>query len=87
MIHQAISHYTDDVQAFTRESGIMDFEDLTPEQQAKARACKTPEDLLALAREEGLELSDEELENMSGGWLFDCGKLKDLCNPVRSPHF
>ena len=45
----------------------MRFEDLTPEQQEKAKACKTPEDVLALAKEEGYELSDEELQAISGG--------------------
>ena len=39
----------------------MNFEDLTDEQKAKARECKTPEDVLALAKEEGYELSEEEL--------------------------
>ena len=39
----------------------MDFKDLTPEQQEKAKACKTPEDILALAKEEGHSLTDEEL--------------------------
>ena len=39
----------------------MDFKDLTPEQQEKAKACKTPEDILALAKEEGYSLTDEEL--------------------------
>ena len=28
------------------------YEDLTPEQEARARECKTPEELLALAKEE-----------------------------------
>ena len=46
----------------------MNFEDLTPEQQEKAKACKTPEDILALAREEGYELSEEELAGISVGW-------------------
>ena len=44
----------------------MKFEDLTPEQMEKARACKTPEDIVALAKEEGYELSDEELKSISG---------------------
>ncbi len=51
----------------------MKFEDLTPEQQEKAKACKTPEDMLALAKEEGYELSEEELNSIAGGEDFwDC---------------
>lgn len=46
----------------------MKFEKLTPEQVEKMKACATPEDILALANEEGYELTDEELENMAGGW-------------------
>ena len=46
----------------------MNFEDLAPELQEKTEACKTKEELLALAKEEGYELSDEELEAVSGGW-------------------
>ena len=45
----------------------MKFSDLTPEQQEKARACKTPEDMLALAKAEGYELSVEDLEGVAGG--------------------
>ena len=41
---------------------------LTPEQLERAKACKTPEEVLALAREEGYELTDEDLESVSGGW-------------------
>ena len=49
----------------------MEFKDLTPEQQAKARACKSPEDILALAKEEGYGLSDEELDSIAGGKNWD----------------
>ena len=45
----------------------MQFQDLTPELQEKAKACKTAEDILALAKEEGYELSNEELEDIAGG--------------------
>ncbi|MBP3885196.1 MAG: Nif11-like leader peptide family natural product precursor [Olsenella sp.] len=48
----------------------MNLEDLTPEQQERARACKTPEEILALAKEEGYELSDEELDSISGGMMW-----------------
>lgn len=37
----------------------MEFHDLTPEQKAKALECKTSEELLALAKEEGYDLTDE----------------------------
>ena len=50
----------------------MNLEDLTAEQQEKARACKTPEDVLALAKEEGYELSEEELQAVSGGIKWRC---------------
>ena len=50
----------------------MKFEDLLPEQQQKARACKTPEELLMLAREEGYELNEDELATVSGGVSWDC---------------
>ena len=47
---------------------------LTPEQIAKAKACHSPEELFALAQEEGCELSDEELEGITGGWDHPCPK-------------
>ena len=58
----------------------MDFKDLTPEQQERARACKTPEELLALAKEEGMDLSEEQLEKVSGGYIDipDCPCYEDF---------
>ena len=49
---------------------LMEYKDLTPEQKEKARACKTPEEMLALAQEEGYDLTDEELEVVSGGGFW-----------------
>ena len=48
----------------------MDLEnmDLSPELMAKAKACHSPGELIALAQKEGRELSDEELEGIAGGW-------------------
>ena len=46
----------------------MDFNGLTEEQKAKARECKSPEELLDLAQKEGVELSIDELDAASGGW-------------------
>ena len=48
------------------------FDDISPELAEKAKACKTPEELLALAKEEGYELTDEQLQEISGGWTDDC---------------
>lgn len=45
----------------------MSFENLTPEQREKAKACTSAEEILALAREEGYELSDEELQSVAAG--------------------
>ena len=46
----------------------MAFDELSPEMKEKARACTTPEDTQVFAREEdGIDLSDEELEWISGG--------------------
>ncbi len=51
-------------------------EELTPEQIEKAKACKTPEELLELAQEDGIELTNEQLDALSGGSWDSC----DLCN-------
>ena len=53
----------------------MGFEDLTPEQIEKAKACKTAEELAAIAKEEGAELADEALEGIAGG--IDMPELPD----------
>lgn len=53
----------------------MDFNvELTEEQKAKIRDCKTPEDILAVAKAEGYELSENELDEISGGGAnWRCG--------------
>lgn len=45
----------------------MNFEDLSPELQEKVKACQSGEELAKLAQEEGYELTDEQLEAVSGG--------------------
>ena len=52
----------------------MDFEnlDISPELKEKAKACKSPEELLALAKAEGYKLSEDDLQAISGGgWTCD----------------
>ena len=43
------------------------FNDLSPEQQEKAKACSTKEELLQLAAEEDVEIPMEALEGVAGG--------------------
>ena len=50
----------------------MNLNELTEEQKAKVKAAKTPEEVLVLAKEEGYELSDEELAGVAGGWDLPC---------------
>ena len=45
----------------------MQFDNLTSELQEKAKACKNIDELVALAQEEGFELSDDDLEGIAGG--------------------
>ena len=40
---------------------------LTEEQIKKVKECKSSEEILALAKAEGVQLSDEQLEAVSGG--------------------
>ena len=50
----------------------MSFADLkNPEFQEKLKNAQTPEDLITLAKAEGVELSDEQLETVAGGgkWI------------------
>lgn len=50
------------------------LEGLSEEQIARAKSCKTTEELLSLAKAEGVELSDEQLEAVSGGGCFSSRK-------------
>ena len=43
---------------------------LTEEQIAKVKACRNNEELLALAKAEGIQLTDEQLNAVSGGGLI-----------------
>ena len=55
---------------------------LSEEQVAKIKACKNQEEMLAVAKEEGIELTDEQLEAVSGG----CGTTTVVApRPVQKP--
>ena len=45
----------------------IDTSNFTPEQLEKAKACKTSDELVALAQAEGIDLTDEQLDAISGG--------------------
>ena len=62
----------------------MKFEDLSPEMQEKARACKTPEDIIALAAAEGYELSEEELDGITGGVCWQINDDLSQSHPGQS---
>ena len=53
----------------------MNLEDLkNPELQEKLKGCETPEDIFELVKTEGIDLTEEELQAISGGylsWLFE----------------
>ena len=63
----------------------MNFEDLTEEQKNKARECKTFEELVAFAEAEGIELSEEQLDAMSGGIDWNCPLIIKDCDKYESP--
>ena len=48
----------------------MKFEELSPELQAKVKAAKSPEEVMQIANEAGHELTDDELELISGGDMW-----------------
>ena len=52
----------------------MKFEDLSPELKEQIKACKTPEEVLAFAKD-----SDEELSGISGGWGDGGDECSDYC--------
>ena len=62
----------------------MNFEDLkNPDLQERLRAAKTPEELLAIAKEEGFGLSDAQPEGVAGGgWYCDdaCKRFDPHCS-------
>ena len=50
----------------------MYIDNLTPELMERAKACANSEELMALAKEEGVELTDEQLEAVAGGGIWSC---------------
>lgn len=62
---------------------------LSEEQINKLKECKNQDELLALAKEEGIELTPEQLEAVSGGVCSsseDKSKDKDDKQPIVQPY-
>ena len=60
----------------TNEFNLEEYiKDLSPEQQEKAKACKTKEELIQLAAEEDVEIPMEALKNVAGG----CATFEYYC--------
>ena len=58
-----------------------EFNNLSEETRAKLVAAKTPEEILEIAKSEGIKLSEEELEMVSGGnaWTEEFTLSCDYC--------
>ena len=54
---------------------------LSDEQKKRIETATSPEELLAIAKDTGYELSPEQLEAAAGGWSCGalCGKYNPLC--------
>ena len=55
------------------------LKELTEEETAKVKVCKSQDSLLASAKEEGIELTEEQLEAVSGGGCFSSSGKCGMC--------
>ena len=56
---------------------------LTEEQIAKVKACKNQEEIMAMAKQEGVQLTEEQLEAVNGG---GCGSSDSSDSSKVCPH-
>lgn len=54
-----------------------DIKDITPEQIKRIKGCGTADELSQIAREEGVELSEDQLDALCGGDDDDCEWFHD----------
>ncbi len=66
----------------------MRTQDMTPEQIEKAKALQTPEEMFAYARDNGIDLTDEEMDAIAGGsfgiWSSEQKKTGKRTRPIRT---
>ena len=53
------------------------FEGLSDDLKAKATECRTSEELMNLAKTEGIELTDDQLDAISGGFDWTGGSCEN----------
>lgn len=67
---------------------------MSPELRKMAAECQSPEEILELAKKEGVKLTEEQLESISGGGQWTggyytecqyCGKTVDIDNKKNLP--
>ena len=63
-----------------RKEHDMDLSNVPEELKQEARACRTPEDFLRLAKKGGFELTDEQLDGIYGGVAMLLNPNDDLTN-------
>lgn len=63
------------------KTGMTSLNNMTEEQMAKAKECSSPEEMLAFARKIGYDLSDEELDVISGGEMGNLWDNFDIDDP------
>ena len=44
------------------------YDNLSDEAKKRVREAETPKEIMALAKEEGIELTEEQLNSVAGGW-------------------
>lgn len=57
------------------------YDSLPESAKANLENCRTPEEMHELAQEEGYELSDEQLDGISGGWSSS-NPCESRTNPI-----
>ena len=50
------------------------YDSLSDEQKEKVKECKTMEEVSTFAAEEGIELPDEILDDVAGGYVYNNGR-------------
>ena len=57
------------------------YDSLSDDLKAKVANCKTGEELVSLAEKEGIELTDDQLDAISGGATWTCDSHSNDVDP------